>query len=304
VKRPHFFIAGAPRSGTTALYKYLGEHPNIFLPEIKELHYFASDFPGIQKILFKSLDEYLKMFAGAGPQHLAVGEISPLYYYSQVALKKINNFDPSARIILILRNPVDFVESIHQLNLALLREYESDLEKAWELQGPRRLGKMIPNGCRQPELVLYGDLGHFGKHVERLFKIFPKEQVLVILFDDFSADPRASYEAILSFLGLASDGRVDFPPVNANYQANSRLLTQLIHPPQAIYRIFMKAISLFGVDFMKNISLMYNKVEMFNARRAPRPPMDPTLRAKLRSYFRDDIQKLAGLIDRDLSTWL
>lgn len=304
MKRPHFFVAGAPRCGTTALYTYLGEHPNIFLPKIKELHYFASDFPGIQKILFKSLDEYLKMFAGAGPQHLVVGEISPLYYYSQVALKNINKFDPSGKIILILRNPVDFVESIHQLNLALLREDEPDLAKAWELQGLRRLGKMIPSSCREPELVLYGDLGLFGKHVDRMFEIFPKEQVLVVLFDDFAANPRASYETILSFLGLPSDGRVDFPRVNANYQGNSRLLTQLIHPPQALYRIFMKTISLFGVDFMKNISLVYNKIEMFNARRAPRPPMDPALRAKLRSYFRDDIQKLAGLIGRDLSTWL
>jgi hypothetical protein len=304
MKRPNFYIAGAPRCGTTALYTYLGEHPNIFLPKIKELHYFASDFPDVQKIIFKSVDEYLTIFADAGEQHQAVGEVSPLYYYSNVALKNIREFDPSIKIILILRNPVDFVQSVHQLNLGLLREDEPDLARAWELQETRKQGNLIPKSCREPALIQYGEMGLFGRHVEKLFGIFPKEQVLIILFDDFAANPKSIYEAILMFLGVPSDGRQEFPSVNANYEHKSKVLARIIHPPQFIYRLFMRIISLFGVSSMKKVSLIYNKVELFNARRTPRASLNPDLRRKLQSYFRDDIHKLAKLIDRDLSIWL
>ena len=304
MKRPNFFIIGAPRCGTTALHTYLRKNHNIFLPEIKELHYFASDFPDLQKILLKSTDDYLKVFAAAGDQHLAVGEISPLYIYSKVALEKIKEFNPSVKIILILRNPVEFVQSVHRLNLGLLREDEPDLAKAWELQELRKQGKMIPTGCRVQELLQYGELGLFGEHVEKVFKIFPREQVLVILFNDFTANPKVVYDAILSFLGVPSDDRREFPPVNANYEHRSKLLAKIIHPPRPVYQLFMKIISVFGISFMRNVSLIYNKVEMFNARRTPRCSIDPALRAKLHSYFRDDTQKLARLIDRDLSDWL
>jgi len=303
MKRPNFYVVGAPRCGTTALYTYLRDHPNIFLPEIKELHYFASDFPNIQKILFKSVDDYLRMFADANENHLAVGEISPLYIYSKTALKNIKDFNPLVKIILILRNPVEFVQSVHQLNLSLLREDEPDLAKAWDLQERRRQGEMIPKSCREPELIMYGELGLFGKHVANVYEIFPREQVLIVLFHDFVKNPKKVYEDILSFLNVPSDNRQDFPPVNANYEHRSKLLGRLIHPPQIVYRTFMKFISLFGMRFMRVVSQIYNKVEIFNARRVSRSAIDPALYTRIQSYFRDDIRKLSEIIDRDLSAW-
>ncbi|MBI5352962.1 MAG: sulfotransferase domain-containing protein [Chloroflexi bacterium] len=304
MKRPNFLIIGAPRCGTTALYTYLGEHPNIFLPKVKELHYFAHDFPDLQKVLFRSVDEYMLMFSDAGDRHLAVGEVSPLYYYSKCALSNIREFDAKTKIIFILRNPVDFVQSVHQLNLGLLREDIPDLAKAWELQEIRKHGNMIPKSCRAPELVQYGEMGLFGKYVERVFEFFPHEQVLIILFDDFAASPKSVYETILAFLGIPSDGRQYFPRINANYENRSKFLSRIIHPPQSIYRPFMKVISLFGVNLMENLSIFYKKIEMFNSRRTPRSSIEPALRRKLQLYFREDIQKLAKLINRDLSKWL
>lgn len=304
MKRPNFFVVGAPRCGTTALYTYLKEHPAIYLPMIKELHYFASDFPDVHKIKFNTDDDYLKMFADAHERHAAVGEISPLYIYSSVALERIHAFNAQAKIILVLRNPVDFVQSIHQLNLSLLREDEPNLARAWELQAERRQGRHIPGGCREPELVQYGTLGSFGGCLQRIYAIFPREQVLVILFDDFAANPKAVYETILSFLNVPSDGRVDFPPVNAGFEQRSRLFARLIHPSRPVYRLFMKTISLFGVAFMKNISLLYSRLESLNIRRAPRAVMDPDLRARLQAYFRADIETLSRLLGRDLSAWL
>ncbi len=303
MKRPTFFIAGAPRCGTTALYVYLGEHPNIFLPEIKEFHYFASDFPDVQKITLKSDDEYLKMFAGAGEQHLAIGEVSPLYIYSKTALPKIREFNPAAKIILILRNPIDFVQSVHQLNLSLLRDDESDFEKAWRLQDSRKQGINIPSSCREPGLLFYGELGLFGKHVERVFEIFPRKQVHVILFDDFSTNPGAVYENILAFLGVPSDGRQEFLPVNASFENKSKTMAKILHPPKVIYKSFIKLASLFGPNFMKKINVLYGQIEKFNTRRASRHPISPLLKTELQSYFREDIQKLSQLMGRDLSQW-
>jgi len=303
MKRPNFFIAGAPRCGTTALYSYLKEHPNVFLSEVKELHFFASDFPDLNKVALRSVEDYLQLFSAAGDDHLAVGDISPLYMYSDVALENIKRFDPKAKIILILRNPVDFVHSVHQLNLGLLREDEPSLAKAWDLQEERRQGRGVPKSSRELKLVLYGELGSFGKHVKRVYDTFAREQVLVILFEDFARDPRAVYESILSFLGVPSDHRTEFPPVNAGFEARSRLLARIIHPPKFVYKTFMKVMSIFGVRFMNFVNTVYSKVEKLNARRSPRNPIDPALRARLQEYFRDDIQILSGLIGRDLSAW-
>lgn len=303
MKRPNFYVIGAPRCGTTALYTYLRSHPNIFLPEIKELHYFASDFPNIQKVLFKSDDEYLKMFAQANENHVAVGEISPLYMYSKVALRNIKKFNPAVKLIVMVRNPLEFVQSVHQLNLGLLREDEPDLAKAWDLQEIRRQGKRIPAGCREPELIMYGELGSFGKYVEKVFEIFPKEQVLIVLFHEFVKDPKQGYENILSFLGVPSDHRQGFPPVNSNYEHRSKLLGKFLHPPQIVYRLYMKLLSLSGIRFMRFVSQVYGKVEAFNARRVSRASIDLDLYARMQTYFRDDVRKLSELMNRDLSAW-
>ncbi len=304
MKRPNFFISGAPRCGTTALYTYLSMHPHVFMSEVKELNYFATDFPNVQKVAFRSMDDYHKVFSKANEQHLAVGEASPFYLFSKVAFQKMHSYNPDARVILILRHPVDFVESYHQLNLSLLREDEPDLAKAWDLQSLRKNGQCIPKSARQAELLLYGELGQFGKYVEKLFSIFPREQVKIFLFDDFRANPRNVYEDTLAFLGVPSDGRGEFPPINANFENRSAFLAHLFHPPQPIYQIFMKFVSVFGVSFTKDISIVYNRLERLNTARKPRLAMDANLRSRLLNHFTPDIEKLSRLIGRDLSMWL
>lgn len=304
MKKPNFFISGGPRCGTTALYTYLSEHPQIFMSEVKELNYFATDFPGVQKIAFKTVDDYHKVFAKADERHLGVGEASPFYLFSQVAFKNMLAYDPKAKVILILRNPVDFIESYHQLNLSLLREDEPDLAKAWDLQAERKLGRHIPSGARGTELLMYGEVGQFGRYVERLLAIFPREQVKIFLYDDLRADTRAVYEELLAFINVPSDERTKFPPVNANFENKSKLLARLFHPPQPVYNFFMKVISLFGVGFMKQVSLVYNRIERLNTTRATRKQIDPALRARLLAHFRPDIDKLSALIGRDLSSWI
>jgi len=302
--KPNFFISGAPRCGTTALYTYLSEHPQVFMSAVKELNYFASDFPHVQKINFQSDADYERVFAQAGPQHLAVGEASPFYLFSRVAFEKMYTYDSNARVIVTLRNPVEFIHSYHQLNLSLLRENEKDLARAWGLQEARCQGKSLPLSVRQVDLLMYGELGKFSQYVQRLYAVFPREQVKIFLFDDFRHDVCKVYEETLAFLGVPSDGREVFPQINANFENRSQLLARLFHPPQPVYRLFMRVISLFGVNFMKNFSLVYNKIERLNTTEASRSGLSLTLRAQMQAHFRSDIESLADLLERDLSGWL
>lgn len=300
---PHFIIAGAPRCGTTALYQYLSENPLIYMSQVKELNYFAFDFPNVQKIRFTSQEDYLKVFQGADFRHMAVGEASPFYLFSQEAFKNIYSFNPKIKIILSLRNPLNFVQSFHQLNLSLLREDIADLQTAWNLQSDRKNGEKIPKSCREPELIQYGELGKFGKHMNELLKIFPREQVMVIIFEDFAANPKKIYENILSFIDVPSDRRSDFPPVNANFKNRSKLIANLLHPPQSVYQFFIRATSIFGVNFMKHVTLFYNRIERLNVTESKREPLDPEFRKQLLDFFRKDIHLLEDLIGRDLSIW-
>jgi hypothetical protein len=304
MKKPNFFIAGAPRCGTTALYKYLSEHPQIFMSEVKELNYFAFDYPNVQKIHCSSIDAYQKLFSKANNRHLAVGEASPFYLFSSMAFQNIYAFNPDAKIILTLRNPIDFVHSFHQLNLSLLREDVEDLEKAWDLQPVRAKGERVPLSCREPELIAYGELGKFGKYVKHLYDVFPREQVKIIVLEELAATPGKIYEEVLNFIQVPSDGRVDFLPVNTNFQNRSQLMAKFFHPPQPIYDRFMKSISLFGPDFMKSVTLFYNKVEGLNVTHIKRKPMSPEFQRRLSAYFHEDILQLQDIIGRDLSLWL
>lgn len=303
MREPNFIVAGAPRCGTTALHVYFSEHPQIFMPKVKELNYFADDFPNMQKIDFRTYDDYLSQFAEATEIHLGIGEASPFYLFSEVAFEKMHARLPNAKIIVSLRNPVDFVHSYHQLNVALLREDEKDLRKAWFLQDERKQGKSLPANLREATLLMYSELGKFSQYLERLFAIYPRGQVKIILLDDWKTNPKAVYEDLLAFLDIPSDGREDFRPVNASFENRSQFLAKIFHPSPRVYRAFMKGISLFGVGFMEWVSVIYNKIERLNTRSTKRTEMEPDFRAYLTAYFREDVQNLERLLGRDLSMW-
>ena len=304
MREPNFIVAGAPRCGTTALYAYLSEHPQIFMSKVKELNYFAEDFPNMQKINFRRHEDYLQLFDDATAEHFGIGEASPFYLFSDVAFEKMYAALPNAKIIVSLRNPVDFIHSYHRLNLTLLREDETDLQKAWALQEKRMRGEALPTHLREPELLMYGELGKFSPYIERLFAIYPREQVKVVLLDDLRADTKSLYEEVLAFLEIPSDGRDEFAQVNSNFENKSKILAKIFHPSPKIYDFFMKTISLFGTGFMEKVSIFYNKIERLNITPTQRSEMDAEFRAYLIEYFRDDIEKLSALLDRDLSAWL
>lgn len=216
-QRPNFFIVGAPKCGTTALYQYLRPHPSIFMPELKEPHFFARDLGSYPRI--KTPEEYAALFAPSSERHLAVGEASVYYLRSSVAIPAIREFNPEARIIAMFRNPVDMVYSLHSQLLYVSEETVEDFETAWRLQERRARGLDLPPAIRSPLLVQYAEVGRFGSQAQRVLATFPTAQVKLILFDDFAASPQRIYDEVIQFLGIPHDGRTQFPRINENKRA-------------------------------------------------------------------------------------
>lgn len=293
MSKPNFFIAGAPKAGTTALSVYLREHPHAFMAKPKEPHYFAEDLPGIRGVT--SLSEYLSRFDAATSEHRAIGEASVCYLFSSVALQRIRAFDPDAKIVLMLRNPVELVPSLHGQLLLKVDEDLTELEAAWNARPRRRRGHGIPRTCREPRLLQYGEVCSLGRQLEAALAVFPRRQVHCCLFDDFRADPRTSYERVCRFLGIDCKARPDLRVVNPSSRYRSRAVATLVERPSPL---FSKRIA--GLK----LSPIRKGLRRLNTRAAPRPPLDPTLRRRLADYFRADVRRLEELLDRDLSGWL
>lgn len=294
---PNFFIVGAPRSGTTSLSTYLKSHPNIFMSALKEPSYFDFDLYRKTKI---SLDHYLALFAPADPNvDLAIGEATPTYMFSECAITEIVKFNPKAKFIALLRNPIDLVQSIHSHEVFWGEEDITDFEKAWREEPERREGKHIPFSCREPKWLWYSQWGRYGDQIERLYNLAGKDKVKVVIFDEFVDDPKKTYEEILAFLGVPSDGRKEFPRVN-----EGRTVRWLI--PQQVYSLLVSFAwilrSKFGLA-MKSYGIS-TKILSLNADTLKKGTLSPRFREELNQYYHDDMMKLSKLLGRDLSYWV
>jgi hypothetical protein len=300
-RRPNFFILGAPKCGTTALSEYLREHPRAFVSQPKEPHYFCGDFDYYYAPGERSEEHYLRLFDDATPDHLAVGEASVWYLYSADAARNIAAFDPDARAIVMLRNPVELVPSLHSQLLYMLDEDEPDAARAWELQDARRRGEHLPEHVRVPEFLQYGDAASLGAQLRRVHESIPPERVLTIVFDDLRADTGAVYRRAIDFLGLPDDGRAEFPRVNENKVHRAEAVARFTQrPPQALVSVARGVKRVTGVERLG----VLDRVRRGNRQVAPRPETDPELTGERRAYFRDDVGELGELIGRDLSGWI
>jgi hypothetical protein len=297
--RPNFFIVGAPKCGTTALYEYLHPHPNVFMPKVKEPHFFASDLGSYPAI--KTLEDYTRLFDASTSEHTRVGEASVYYLRSSTAIRNIHAYNPDARIIAMFRNPVDMVHSLHSQLLYWSYETESDFEAAWRLQERRRQGLDLPQSCPEPQLLQYKEIGSFGTQTERLFSLFPREQVKLILYDDFAASPRRTYDEVIDFLGLPSDRRTEFPRINENKSARLAWVRNFLRaPPPGVRRAFRWLKRATGD---KGLTALRKGLIDLNTAKERRQPLSPKLRAELVEAFREEVALLSRLWDRDLSGW-
>jgi hypothetical protein len=298
--KPNFFIVGAPKCGTTALYEYLRPHPRIFMPDIKEPHFFARDLGSYPRV--KTLEEYQAIFADSTERHLRVGEASVYYLRSSVAISNIREFNPAARIIAMFRNPVEMVHSLHSQLLYVAEEDVGDFETAWRLQERRSRGMDLPPAIRSPLLVQYAQIGQFGTQAQRVLSSFPREQVKLILYDDFAASPQSVYDEVIDFLEVPHDGRTEFPRINENKRARSDWLRYFYRKPPPVLRRAIR--SLKQAVGSEPISAIKRTMVDLNTVKDRRPPLSPEFRAELVETFRDEVALLSRLLNRDLRHWV
>jgi len=299
---PDFFVIGAPRCGTTSLCRYLSKHPKICFSRPKEPHYFTRLAPEPPDPDLES--GYLaRFFPHRGPQHERTGEGSVSTLYSSVALANIARLNPEARFIALLRSPYEMLPSYHLRLLFVLEEEAPDLRAAWSLQAARARGEELPARCRDPRLLQYAEVASFGARIEELYRIAPREHCLVLLYEDFAADPRKVYEQVLRFLGLELDGRERWPRKQPSRSYRQRWLQELLYRPPA-------PVAAAGVRASRSARRrgdwarrLRRQLLRWNTTPVRAPALDPELRERVRSALAPDIEKLSALLGRDLSHW-
>ena len=299
--KPSFFLVGAPKCGTTALCKYLAQHPDVYISTPKEVYYFDTDFR--TKRYAKSLSEYLAYFeAGTGK---VCGEGTTSYLYSKDAAKNIYDFNPDAKIVIMLRDPVTVMHSFHsQLLFNGSSETVQAFSTAVELEAERKQGRSIPKRCETPEMLLYREVVSFSKQVKRYFDVFGRERVKVILFKDFKKDTAAAYREVLDFIGADPTFETSFIRINSNKKARSPFLQTLLkYPPAKVLEMGKYLLPVPQAWRRGLLEKVKASLKQMNTQKVTREPIDTELRERLRLELKPDIQALESLIDRDLSDW-
>jgi hypothetical protein len=301
-KSPNFFIIGAPKCGTTAMAQYLAEHPQVFFCAPKEPFFWSTDHAKLREThRLHSVNDYLKLFKDADPRkHTAIGEGSTNYMQSRVAIKEIVKFQPDARFIVMLRNPVDVAYGMHGELRRHFAEDEPDFEKAWALQQPRSQGEQLPKNDRLINQLQYQDVASFAPQLKRLFDLVPESRRLVLVFDDFVKDARRSYLQTLQFLGLEDDGRTEFPTVNPAGKYRLQLVGKLYQDPPAWLE---PPVRCFRAWYAKQGGGIRHWVHSIVQKKASRESLRPEFREYLREVFRADIEETSALIGKDLTRW-
>lgn len=279
------------------MHDYLSQHPDVFMSEeMKEPGFFNPDLR-INLVRRAATEErYLSFFASANGAK-RIGESSTWYMYSQQAAKLINEWDATAKAIVMIRNPVDAAYSLHGQLLWSCNEDIADFEQAIAAEEDRRAGRRIPAECTSPDGLQYTAVFTYTPQIRRFFDALGRDRVKVIVFEDFTRDTPATFEQILRFLDLDPSFVPNFEIVNAakpvapalnRFFAKRPGLRNAVHKfvPAGVQRKLIDAIPYF-------------------ARTIKRPrKLDSETRRRLVPRFRDDIGELSKLLGRDFTYWL
>jgi Sulfotransferase family len=299
---PDFFIVGHSKSGTTALYEMLRSHPRIFMPDLKEPVYFASELPrrAHRYRAPETLAEYLDLFAPAAPDQLT-GEASASYLWSHTAATAIAAARPDAKIIAILREPASFLRSLHLQNLQSHYEQEKDLRRALDLEAPRRQGRKLPRRSLWPQVLLYSEHVRYVEQLQRYHAVFPSEQVLVLIYDDFRADNEGTVRRVLRFLDADPDAPILTTEANPTVAMRSQQLDELVHSLAVGTNPLARAIKS-AVKTLTPERARRTLLRGFQRRVVAGEPeqADERLMAELRERYRPEVQALSEYLGRDL----
>ncbi len=299
---PDLFIIGAPKSGTTSLYEYLKGHPEVFMSVLKEPCYFARDLAKDDSgnFLVYERDEalYLNLFANAGDGK-RLGEASTRYLYSREAPALIHAAQPGARIVAMLRNPVDMIHSLHSHKLAAATEDLADFEQALAAEPDRHAGRRIPP-TSNPTLATYRDRARFGEQLPRWFETFGRDSVHVIIFEDMIRQPEEEFRRLLEFLEVDPDFRPEtFAAHNTAHGARSLVIRRLLNAKPAQDFVWQLLPRLIGDVRTRGLVRRFRH-SWFHRRKIEKAPLTPALRRRLEDEFAPDVASLSKMLGRDL----
>lgn len=283
---PNFFIVGARKCATSSLYFYLKKIPGVYMSPIKELFYFAPNaVKGELWDVIRDKEEYLGYFMDA-KGYIAIGEATPIYLWDPEAPKLIHQTIPHARIVMSLRDPIERAYSQYLMRRRYMSRDSSfydvlirDYKNAEKVYG------------RSP---LFVELGMYYEQVRRYFDIFGKDQVKVIIFEEFVQDPVKYVNEILTFLGV----NYKVTEISGHYNPDSIPRSPLFVLPFALFRwLRAKNIDFYKILHKVPVVYRYEKI-LFKASQGPK--MDPKAVKFLRDIYYDDVLKLEALLGRSL----
>ncbi|MBW2740321.1 MAG: sulfotransferase [Deltaproteobacteria bacterium] len=298
MRKPDFFIVGAPKCGTTALYSYLKQHPEIYMAR-KELHYFGADLTLRDHKKRLQFREYLDAFSMVKHEK-RVGEASVWYLYSKTAAEEIEELTPDAKIIVMLRNPVDMLYSQYfQLRL----NGDEDLptfEQALDAEEDRKMWQRLPKTSAPGpiEALYYIDTVKFAEQVQRYFTVFSREKVHVIIYDDFAKDTASVYRDTLDFLGVNRDFQPTFAVVNPCKKVRNIVLWRIMKfSPYRLQAAWRKLLP------PPVRGLILKNVTQWNTKHEARPAMTQETHEHLQKILAPNVECLSKLLGRDLTYW-
>jgi hypothetical protein len=307
MKMPNFLVIGAAKAGTTALYHMLEQHPQIYMSPTKETNFFALEgdlkanfqiggLHGLGRNSVTTLEDYQALFNDV-PDHVkAIGEASPAYLYVPEAPERIKHHLPHAKLIAILRNPVE-------------RAYSAFLFKSWQGHEPLL---NFAEALQQEDvritdkwhwIVHYKNMGFYYRQLSRYFAIFDRSQIMVCFYEDLQNHPQELLQSIYEFIGVDRDW---VPDPSTRYLPTgglpkNQLLHNLITKSLAIANSIKVVLKIIPKSWRLWIFYTINDIRRNNSNKQPLPI---EIRKQLIAEYHDDILKLQDLVQRDLSAWL
>lgn len=284
---PNFLVIGAQKAGTTWLYDVLGKHPDIFLPDTKELSYFCQqDSDGNEFDHFDRLNlSWYEEFFSARTTENAVGEISPMYLCDEHAPERIAATLPGVKLIAVLREPVERAAS----------EYWMTFNK---LASMAPLAEILE---KDDNLILRRGL--YSKQLETYFSLFPRENILVLFFEEMMADRNAAVDRICRFLGVDPALQPREGLSEASNPATAYRSRWLHTTSVKIATALRASKALSWLPRLLKKTGFNEKVKSLNAMGFDKPALTAQERAILRSFYAEDREKLERLLERKIDAW-
>ncbi len=301
---PNFIIIGAGKSGTTTIYEYLKQHPQVFMSEVKETNFFALEGKEVKAIddsegqmehypwAINNEKDYLALFDKVTNEK-AIGEVSPMYLYNELAPVNIHNKLPNVKLIAILRQPVERLYSRYMHLARESREPSKDFADA-----------LNENSIwwKRNDLVTEG---FYGTYLKRYFKLFSPNQIKVFLYDDLRKNEAEVIKELFSFIGIDDEF---VPTVGEEFNKSGRIKNRKLDLLIGQNSILVKGAQKISPSIVKKVKEsegLKRTINRLRNKNLEKAPLSKELKSEMtNSIYKNEILKLQDLINRDLSHWL